>query len=308
MDENVNKSGNKLPRDAQLTVLWIARIDYAEGSGVNPHVHDGFCQLLIVLEGEGECRIDDRDYPIRRNHYYLFSQGGKHGFRFHAESITIDVKFRIYDANLQRLTASSPVYGSCADDDLNELKHWFTLSSDHAKNPRALTPYRIDSGFKGTLLSIIQRAAAEQDDPLPVLGASFKSGDADFPMADYLRKHLADNITLAQLADHFGYNARYLIKLFHDKVQMSPIQYLQRLRLEQAKQYLEFTSLTVAEISHRLGMSGPHFSRLFRRLEGISPAQYRRNATTVVGKDIILEQDFENEWRIISYDFFRNQS
>lgn|GEM_PF-2906958 len=304
----MNASDSTLPRDAQLKVLWIARIDYATGSGTNPHVHEDFHQLLIVLEGDGECRIGDKDYPIARNCFYLFPQGVGHCFRFHAESITIDVKFRVYDAFLQQLTASSPAHGFCNANDLDELKTWFTLSGNNLKNPHPLTPYRIDSGFKGTLLSILQKANAGQDEPLPVFGASFKSGAADFPMADYLRKHLADNITLAQLANHFGYNARYLIKLFHDKVQMSPIQYLQRLRLEKAKQYLEFTSLGVAEISHRLGMSGPHFSRLFRRLEGISPAQYRRNATTVVGKDIILEQDFENERRIISYDSFHNQS
>ena len=61
------------------------------------------------------------------------------------------------------------------------------------------------------------------------------------------------------------------------KTGMSPIHYLQRLRIKRAKTLLETTSLAVEAIGWKVGYAdAAYFRRLFRRITGMPPARYRR--------------------------------
>ena len=61
---------------------------------------------------------------------------------------------------------------------------------------------------------------------------------------------------------------------------LSPIQYVQHLRIDQAKRRLERTRTPVDEISWSVGYEDPaFFRRLFKRLTGISPGAYRKTFT-----------------------------
>ncbi|MBS1879668.1 MAG: helix-turn-helix transcriptional regulator [Actinobacteria bacterium] len=61
----------------------------------------------------------------------------------------------------------------------------------------------------------------------------------------------------------------------------SPRRYLEEQRMEQAARALVETDRTVTEISHAVGYEDPyHFSRVFRRVNGVSPRGYRRRAGT----------------------------
>lgn len=292
-------SFNDQLRDTQLTTLWIARIDYTRNSGVNPHVHDAFYQLLIVMEGEGEIEVAGTRHRTQGGHYCLFPQNQPHGFNFSSDSVTIDIKFKVHDQGLERLINEQLLYGKCDQDDLTDIKHWFSLSLQNANKPQPLLPYRIDSGFKGTLLSIIQKAHLASAAGTGAVNS--RKLKRDFPMAEFIHRNIAEKITLDDIAKHFGFHPHYLIKLFSDHTGMSPIQYLQEARLEKAKEYLEQNELSVSEISEQLGWTNSYFSRLFKQREGVSPSQYRKNVTSAIGKDIVLEQAFENEWQIISF-------
>ena len=57
---------------------------------------------------------------------------------------------------------------------------------------------------------------------------------------------------------------------------MAPVEYLIHLRIRQACRLLDTTGLTVREIGFRVGFEDPYyFSRMFRKLMGQSPRQYR---------------------------------
>lgn len=285
-------------RDAQLKTLWIARLDYMKNSGVNSHIHDNFYQLLVVMEGEGTVQIEDQSYPIIEGYFYLFPEGMNHEFRFSANGATIEVKFSVYDRELHSLLSKPPYSGLSDPNDIADLKQWFSLSLENVKTPHPLLPYRIDSGFKGTLLSLkqkphrVQRWAKQKTNAI---------GSSSFPMAVYIRERITEKISLDDIALHFGFHPHYFIKIFNDHMGISPMQYLLEHRLEKAKEYLEFTNLTVTEISEKLNWTQSYFSKLFQQREGISPTEYRKNATAAVGKDIVLAQEFQNKWQIVFY-------
>ena len=80
-----------------------------------------------------------------------------------------------------------------------------------------------------------------------------------------------------KLAGKAGLTERTFKRRFTRSTGLSPIAYVQRLRVEDAKRRLERTEAPVDEISWQVGYEDPaFFRRLFRRVTGLSPGAYRR--------------------------------
>jgi len=71
---------------------------------------------------------------------------------------------------------------------------------------------------------------------------------------------------------------------------MSPLEYVQALRIEESKQILETTDLSVEAVAGQVGYEdSSFFGRLFRRKVGLTPAQYRkrfRSLRKVLGEQL----------------------
>jgi transcriptional regulator GlxA family with amidase domain len=74
-----------------------------------------------------------------------------------------------------------------------------------------------------------------------------------------------------------GLSERSFSRRFRAATGYAPLDYVQRLRVEQAKRWLERTSHPVEEIAWRVGYEDPSaFRRFFQRIAGVTPGQYRR--------------------------------
>ena len=88
--------------------------------------------------------------------------------------------------------------------------------------------------------------------------------------------HLAEQITLDDIAAASLASTSRLAHLFKEQVGCGPIQYLERRRLERAAQLLLTGTMSVAEIGESVGYSDAfYFSTRFRRRFGMSPRNYR---------------------------------
>lgn len=91
-----------------------------------------------------------------------------------------------------------------------------------------------------------------------------------------IQKDLGRKVTLTEMAQSVGLSVEHLRALFKSEIGMTPLQYQKRLRLSEAKRLLESTFLNVQEIVVRVGLSDDsHFVRDFKKLYGLTPAQYR---------------------------------
>ncbi|MCS7458807.1 AraC family transcriptional regulator [Paenibacillus doosanensis] len=282
-------------RDSQLKLLWTARIDYSQGSRVEPHMHSDYDQLLVVLSGQGQAVIGGQSCEAKEGAAFLFLKGVSHSFRFTSSAITLDYKFQLLDGQLRDCLEEAEPSCLCGGTHLAELKRWHKMSLHQMRNPKAHHPLGIESGLKGTLVTMLLGEQAGWSDSYAALPAA---GD-DEPIVRYVKTHFSDKITLDMLARQFGFNPNYLIKRFSDKTGMTPIQYLQEIRLDKAKEYLEFTSLPISEVAEKVGWTQEYFSKIVKKRLGQSPSQYRESLMSAVGKDIILDEDFANVWRIV---------
>lgn len=93
----------------------------------------------------------------------------------------------------------------------------------------------------------------------------------------YLDEHYIERITLDELEARFFINKYYLLKIFKENYGSTISNYLIAKRITRAKQLLRFTKLTIDEIGCEVGMDGAgYFSRMFKKAEGISPKEYRK--------------------------------
>lgn len=94
---------------------------------------------------------------------------------------------------------------------------------------------------------------------------------------EYLDEHFAEKIVLEELAEKFFINKFYLSKIFKETYGTTVNNYLISKRITRAKQLLRFTDMTVDEVGAAVGMGDAnYFSRMFRKVEGISPREYRK--------------------------------
>lgn len=92
----------------------------------------------------------------------------------------------------------------------------------------------------------------------------------------YLSHHTDCDVTLEELSSLFHLSKYYLAHLFRNAFQMSPIKYHQMIRLEKAKHLIQFTDMTIKDISEMLGYANIYtFSRAFKNKEGVAPSDYR---------------------------------
>jgi YesN/AraC family two-component response regulator len=93
----------------------------------------------------------------------------------------------------------------------------------------------------------------------------------------YLHEHYTEPLTREQIAQHIGVSESHLANCFHQELGISPMMYLNRYRIKQARALLEAGELNVTEVALSVGFSdSAYFGRLFQREVGISPGAYRR--------------------------------
>ena len=93
----------------------------------------------------------------------------------------------------------------------------------------------------------------------------------------YLDEHYKETVVLEDLAKNFGFNKFYLTRIFREQYGMTIGNYVLLARIGRAKQLLRFSDMTMETISAEIGMhDASYFSRIFRKVEGISPGEYRK--------------------------------
>ena len=94
----------------------------------------------------------------------------------------------------------------------------------------------------------------------------------------YLQEHMAEDVSLTVLAEQFHLSGQYISQLFKNEIGVNFLAYLTNIRMEKAKKLLLSTSMSIGEISEQLGYGDYRvFTKVFKKSEGITPSQYRRD-------------------------------
>ncbi|MBY0011557.1 AraC family transcriptional regulator [Paenibacillus typhae] len=94
-------------------------------------------------------------------------------------------------------------------------------------------------------------------------------------LLDYIHEHYTDKITGQGIALEFDCNYDYLNRVFTRLTGQSIMRYVNRVRINHAKELIEATHLPFGEIGYLTGLDDPfHFSKVFKKVVGVTPSQY----------------------------------
>ena len=133
----------------------------------------------------------------------------------------------------------------------------------------------------GLLTLILAELFVSRD---PKVSFASVSGHADPPSEavrkgiDFITRHYDRPLAIKAIANVTGQSAPYFSRLFHREVGMTPREYLNRFRVEQAKLLLSNTTRPIKQVAASCGFPDDnYFSRVFTAISGVSPRVYRRS-------------------------------
>lgn len=98
---------------------------------------------------------------------------------------------------------------------------------------------------------------------------------------EWLQKNYQRDIQMRELAKTFGLNTRSFNRRFRQAANRTPVEYLQEVRLTQARELLKHSNLSIAEVAFAVGYQDvSYFTGLFRRWHEVTPNAYRRLVRT----------------------------
>ena len=95
----------------------------------------------------------------------------------------------------------------------------------------------------------------------------------------YIQEHFAENLTVNVLAEHYGMSPNYFSSMFKKEMSRSAVNYITELRINQARELLYHSELSVVDISNKVGYEdSQYFVRVFKKYLGMTPLQYREES------------------------------
>ena len=120
------------------------------------------------------------------------------------------------------------------------------------------------------------------DQILREYASDFESADVLRPnrqiqsLCQYMEEHFAENVTLDELLSMTDFGKSYLLRSFTRQTGVSPYRYLQTIRLDKAKRFLE-EGIAPIDAAGMAGFSDQsHFTHFFKEFIGLTPKQYQR--------------------------------
>ena len=96
-------------------------------------------------------------------------------------------------------------------------------------------------------------------------------------LLEYIEQHCCDGLSSSFLSKRFGYDEAYFCRRFKSVTGLTPMHYINILRLERAKKMLKNGSVSISDISVRCGFTDmSYFSRCFKKHYGMTPSAYIR--------------------------------
>lgn len=91
----------------------------------------------------------------------------------------------------------------------------------------------------------------------------------------YMREHLGERLTLAELSEQVHLSTYYLSRAFKQTTGFTVIEYFNKLKIDKAKELIMETDKKIKDIALELGFTDEfYFSRIFKRTEGMSPSEF----------------------------------
>lgn len=237
------------------------------------------CSGPVLVEGRGERSGIEKQW-IAQGQVGITPSGNAitRSFRGKPDVILVhlvnqklrEVAEDMFDADPARLTLIPKI--GVAD----ELSYRLTrLLFEEAEHPSAGSCLMIETLARALMVHTLRThsnlASRSPETPATIAPGRLRK------VVDYMREHLEDDVSLAQLAEVGRLSLSRFSHAFRLAMGQPPYRFLLDLRLEKARELLEQRELSILDVGLRCGFSQPsHFASTFRKATGLTPREWRQ--------------------------------
>ena len=245
--------------------------------------------LLVVFSGELFVWEDGKTYDIKAGEFLILEPNKKHfGYQPVAEEtyfywchfdipgeyeVSVEKMSRfninIHDVHRTHLL-SIPKSGKLQNDHivykyLRKLSEFFTYTDSIFKLEQQVLLHQI-------LLQLANQSSTNKTPQIIKIAEK---------TIHYLEQNLKDDITYNTLSEKFHLSSAYITRCVKKTYNCTPLEYLQKIRMETAANLLVSTNFTVEEVAVHSGFNTTsYFSKAFSDTYGVSPLKYRKTYFT----------------------------
>ncbi len=250
-----------------------------------------FWRIYIVEEGNAQVRIGETVHLLRPGHAYAIPALTTHEDILKGTFRHKYLHFRVEDSEMEdTLGAYELPFEIPVNDTLERAMNVIaSVCTDFALETSIPQEYEKKSGyiyctkrFEGLPLAI----KLELQACVTVILAQFVkyarprqvcAHTEMLRVRNYIRANFARNISVESMAEMMGMRPESFIRAFKKAFRVSPHSYLLEWRINEAKNLLLMSTLSIKEISVKVGFPNPaYFGMLFRRYTSMTPGEYRR--------------------------------
>lgn len=120
---------------------------------------------------------------------------------------------------------------------------------------------------------------------------AYESSNIAHKLQEWVKAHLRESLDVGRMADHLNMSVRNLTRVFHKQTGMSPAKFVEKLRVEAARNCLEDTDISLERIAEQCGLGNlVSMRRIFLRHLMTTPSDYRRSFRTSLRDTALVER------------------
>lgn len=237
-------------------------------------------ELIVVTEGTAYLQLDQQLFDIRRGEFLLCPPASRQsGYKssscaFYWLHFTSENSYRRLSGadeisrDLPENVLVLPQFGRATN--LEKI----IVMMKHLQDSVRSYHNRLQNNYLST--AVLCELFCQFTDSMAPPDSDRKKKQLYNDIQDYIKWHRNTDIKVAEIADHFGYNRRYLSEFFKGIAGFSLKQYILLEKIDLAKYLLCETNDNINDIAYSLGFNDSHgFMKVFKRLVGLTPTEYR---------------------------------
>ena len=263
-----------------VQALWVAESNWTPGSGIKLHAHDSYYHLFVVREGPLEMTAGGETRMLNQGMAMLAPPGVFHALQNISGGImsVYEIKFTVSSPAVARQLEALPFFLPG-----NELAALLTLELVEEGARQELSSHTRVSHYLTALLDCFCRHFGRQEEPDTAVIDTAGYSETSKRIVRYLEENFTREIPLQEIADLVGFNKNYICSLFKQDSGMTIGGCHTVIRIRKAAEMISFSDMDLSQVAQTAGFtSTSHFTRVFKKVVGIPPGQYRRMFPTSI--------------------------